>query len=831
MDYRANTYRKKNTIIILLLEGIALVLILALLEIKFPYQKLWIMVIFLLQVLVVYLSFRNIGRQVQQIENALERLTRGKMNAEILTPRGLAHTAIKYVNQLFMQMEDATLYIEKIGSRQQESQSEAKLLHLSTNDHLGKALSEMRNKMQIFQDEEQKRNWSTEGLAQFSEVLRNHTDNLEEFSNQVIRHLVKYLKCNQGSLFIENEQDGEIYLELVACYAYDKRKYQEKKFKTGQGLVGQCAFEKQTISITDLPQNYVHITSGLGEATPTHLVIVPLMVNHEFHGVIELASFHKLEGYQITFLEKIAESIAATLGTVKVTMQTQNLLDNSHELTAELRAREEEMRHHLETLTAAQHEMQIKQSELQWVFKAMDNSLLTATFDLEGNLLTANDKLTLLSTYSIQELHQLGHNLFVIEKEDPLFWQDIQQGVVKSGDFKLMTQNGEEKWMNASFTPMHADEGQQKKVLMLGTDITEKKLVLEKLSLVAHNTDNSVIITDNQGYIEFVNEGFTALTGYGQEEVVGRKPGHLLQGPRTDSETIKRIRKQIKQGVPFYEEILNYRKDGRSYWISLMINPVKNEKGYIEKFVSIQSDVTKIKEATLDYTYKLEAIGRSNAVVEFDIQGNIIDVNAIFLSVTGYEKEELIGKPYEYLLPEREKDKPQVQMMWDNLKEGTFFSGEFIQKSKEGKDLWLSGTFNPIFDLEEKLQRILMFAQFTTHEKEKQHELSSMLEALNNSVMTLEMDTQGSLKKGNAQFLQTFGYKRSEISRKTIEDLIKDPRQIHELVVQLRQEDSVTCTLTLTTKEGEDRVYQATFHAMRNLERQLHRILIILIEG
>lgn len=814
---------------VLLIEAIALVLILVLLEIKTPDQKLWFVVIFILQAIAIYFFLRNTNREVQQIEGALERLASGKMKATI-AQKDEVNTAIHHVNQLFTQMQEATRYIEKIGSRQQSTGQEEALMHLNASDHLGKALSEMRNKMQAYQDEEQKRNWSTEGLALFSEVLRNHTDNLEEFSNQVIRQLVKYLKCNQGSLFIENEQEGEAYLELAACYAYDKRKYQEKKFKLGQGLIGQCAFERQTISVTDIPQNYVQITSGLGEATPGHLLIVPLMVNNEFHGVIELASFQRLQLYQIAFLEKVAESIAATLGTVKVTMQTKQLLDNSHELTAELRSREEEMRHHLETLTAAQHEMQMKQSELQWVFKAMDNSLLTATFDLEGHLLSANDNLAALSGYSLAELHHKGKALFDPEKEDPFFWQDFQRGIVKSGDFKIMNYHGEEKWMNASFTPMLTDEGQQKKVLMLGADITEKKLVLEKLSLVANNTDNSVIITDNQGYIEFVNDGFTNLTGYTQEEVIGKKPGPLLQGPLTSPDTIARIRTQIREGIPFYEEILNYRKDGKSYWISLMINPVRNEAGYIEKFVSIQADVTKIKEATLDYTCKLEAIGRSNAIVEFDTEGHILEANTIFLSITGYEKEELIGKPYEYLLPENEKDKPQVQMMWDNLKGGTFFSGEFIQKDKEGRYLWLSGTFNPIFNLEEKLQRILMVAQFTTHEKEKQYELSSMLEAMNNSVMSLEMDASGSLKKGNALFLQTFGYKRSEISRLNIHDLVKSTEDIPNILEQLGQENAVIRLLTLTTKEGEEKTYQATFNAMRNLEQQLHRVLIILIE-
>ncbi|MEK6482252.1 PAS domain S-box protein [Catalinimonas sp. 4WD22] len=821
----------RKNVIIILTEVVTLSLLLVLWEVEVPFKRLGLVVIFVLQAIIICLSFRNISSQFKEVEVSLEKLSSGKLDKAVSASGDLAKKGINYINQLFTQMQEATRYIEKIGSLQQNTQEETDLLHFRKGDQLGKALVDMRDKMQAYQDEEKRRNWSTEGHAYFAEILRENTDNLEEFSNQVIRHLVKYLKCNQGSLFIEQEnQEGEPYLELTACYAYDKQKYQEKKVKLGQGLVGQCAFEKQTMCITDLPQNYVHITSGLGEATPAHLVIVPLKVNQEFHGVIELASFQKLAAHEIAFLEKVAESIASTLGTVKVTMQTQHLLDNSRELTAELRAREEEMRHHLDTLTTAQKEMQIKQSELQWVFQAMDNSLLTATLDLDGHLLTANNKLVNLSGFSLEVLQRKDRRLFIPEKEESSFWQDIQHGIARSGDFKLTNHQGEEKWINASFTPTQADKGQQKKVLMLGTDITEKKLVLEKLSLVANNTDNSVIITDGQGCIEFVNEGFTRLTGYSQEEVIGKKPGHVLQGPLTNTDTVNRIRGQLRKGVSFYEEILNYKKNGQSYWISLMINPVRNEAGKIEKYVSIQTDVTEIKETTLDYTGKLEAIGRSNAFVEFDPEGKVVEANSIYLNVTGYNNEELQGKTYEYLLPESEKGKPQVQMMWDNLKAGTFFSGEFIQKSKDGRNLWLNGTFNPIFDLENKLQKILMFAQFNTHEKEKYNELSAMLEALNSSVMTLEMDPSGALKKGNALFLQTFGYKRSEISRKNISEITKNSEGLHDLLFQLGQENRLNTLLTLITQEGDEKTYQATFNAMRNLDQQVNRIVVILIE-
>lgn len=822
-------YNHIKTIVIV--ELIALSLIPLFYYLHIPYLIHLLAGVHAVQAIMVYLIVKNMAAQLQQVDEVTDVLVKGNIIESKITFTGAAGKVITKLQKVSAKIGEATEVIGRIGSKQQVALLETEFVHLDAKDSLGQALLSMRDKMQTYQNEEKKRNWSAEGQANFAGILRENTDDLDKFAYQIVRFLVKYLNCNQGSFFIQQEDtENENYLELIACYAYDKKKYQEKRIKIGQGLVGQCAFEKQIMSVTDLPQDYVNITSGLGEATPTHLVIVPLLVNGEFHGAVELASFQKLEAYQLDFLEKASESIASTLNTVKVTLQTQQLLDKSHELTAELRSKEQETREHIGVLIDAQQGMQTKQRELDWIFKAIDNILITATFEQSGKLITANDKLAEFSGSALTEMMEQGSELLISEKEGTAFWKDIQQGAVKSGDFKLVNRKGEEKWINASFTPMQVVEGQQAKVLMLGTDITEKKLVLEKLSLVANNTDNSVIITDDQGFIEFVNDGFVKLTGYNKEEVIGQKPGHLLQGPRTDQETVKRIGQKIKQKMPFYEEILNYRKDGKTYWISLMINPVKNEEGRITKYISIQTDITQIKEDTLDYTHKLEAISRSNAVIEFDMEGNILEVNSIFMSVSGYEHGELEGKPYDYLLPESEKGKPQVQMMWDNLREGTFFSGEFIQKSKQGKDLWLSGTFNPIFDLENKLQKILMFAQFTTHEKEKQNELSSILNALNSSVMTLEMDGEGALKKGNALFLQSFGFKRSEVARKHISDIVKNPEIIPEVLKQLKSESAVKHKLSFITKTEEAKAYQATFNVIQNLENQIHRVMVVLSE-
>lgn len=229
------------------------------------------------------------------------------------------------------------------------------------NDHdntLAESLVSMRDQMRRISVEERQRNWSTEGLAKFVDILRSNNDDLKALSQLIISNIVKYTDSNQGSLYILNQEDDETFIDLVACYAYDRKKHLEKRINLGEGLVGQCVLEKDTVYMTNLPGDYLKITSGLGEALPKNLLIVPLMLNDTVYGAIELASFNAFEQYHREFLERLAESIASTISNVKVNEQTRKLLHETQVQAEQVRSQEEEMRQNMEELSATQEEMQ-----------------------------------------------------------------------------------------------------------------------------------------------------------------------------------------------------------------------------------------------------------------------------------------------------------------------------------------------------------------------------------------------------------------------------------------------------------------------------------------
>jgi transcriptional regulator with GAF, ATPase, and Fis domain len=234
---------------------------------------------------------------------------------------------------------------------------------LSEADMLGNALIKMNHNLKGAAEEDSKRTWASEGIARFSEILRSGTD-LSILAEKIISGLVKYLQANQGGLFMVHETNGQApELELLACYAYDRKKYIEKKVSAGEGLLGQAYLEKEKVYITQLPDNYLQISSGLGDGTPKCLLIVPMKIQDKVEGVLEIASFTEFQEHEISFVEKLAESIASSIAAVKINARTQKLLQDSQQQSEELRAQEEEMRQNMEELIATQEEMKRKERE------------------------------------------------------------------------------------------------------------------------------------------------------------------------------------------------------------------------------------------------------------------------------------------------------------------------------------------------------------------------------------------------------------------------------------------------------------------------------------
>ena len=277
--------------------------------------------------------------------------------------------AIVAIHQLTEEKRKAIEFVNAIGKGALEAdQSTYEITTSEGDDSLAAALQKMHAHLKEVAIKEKERAWVTDKLASFSEVFRANTDSLPELCNTIVSKLVKYLGANQASIFILNdEQEDKAYLEMTACYAFDRKKYLNKRIELGEGLLGQTFLEKETLYITDIPQGYTRITSGLGDSTPACLLIIPVKQNDEVLGMLEIASFKTFQPYHIEFVEKMSEGIAATIATTKIRERTSKLLYESQTQTQELKAQEEEMRQNMEELQATQEASHRMQEELREV--------------------------------------------------------------------------------------------------------------------------------------------------------------------------------------------------------------------------------------------------------------------------------------------------------------------------------------------------------------------------------------------------------------------------------------------------------------------------------
>lgn len=213
-------------------------------------------------------------------------------------------------------------------------------------------------------EEEKRRKWASDGISQVAEILRTNEESNFIFE-KLTSFVAKYLKINQTALFITEEFESRTVLKLKSTFAYDRKKYLEKSIEIGEGLVGQCYLEKEPIILKEVPDQYVHITSGLGQANASYVAIIPLKIEQKIEGILELASFKVLEDFEIDFLLKIGESISSMVSSMKINEKTRELYQQSQMYSEQMRAQEEEMRQNLEELMATQEEMVRKEGEMK----------------------------------------------------------------------------------------------------------------------------------------------------------------------------------------------------------------------------------------------------------------------------------------------------------------------------------------------------------------------------------------------------------------------------------------------------------------------------------
>jgi CheY-like chemotaxis protein/HAMP domain-containing protein/putative methionine-R-sulfoxide reductase with GAF domain len=321
----------------------------------------------IVQILISVFFTRSITVPLQTIVKAAGDLARGNVQVDLdILSRDEVGELAKATSMLVETSKNLTRAADAIGQGDYKIDVQVR----SDQDILSNAIIRMKNNLLRMTEENARQNWHEAGQAELSNKIRGD-QNTAELAQNVINYLATYLQSQVGAIYLQDDDD---ILRLYASYAYKKRKNVANEFKVGEGLVGQAALEKKSILITEVPDDYITINSGLGESKPLNILVTPLIYDGRVSGVIELGSFYEFFDQHFYFMEQAAESIAIALQSALARVRVKQLLEKTQLQARELQAQQEELKATNEEMQSQQEELRVANEELEEQTQALKQS-------------------------------------------------------------------------------------------------------------------------------------------------------------------------------------------------------------------------------------------------------------------------------------------------------------------------------------------------------------------------------------------------------------------------------------------------------------------------
>lgn len=408
--------------------------------------------------------------------------------------------------------------------------------------------------------------------------------------------------------------------------------------------------------------------------------------------------------------------------------------------------------------------------KLSGYLEAIDRVQGIVEYDPDGTIVSVNATFRALTGYTEKDLVGNPHDKTCppAQARSPeilRLWEDLRSGKPREGEFARLGKAGKELWLRASFTPILDSNGKTVRIVEYAMDVTGAKLEAARTSgmLEALDRSQAVIEFDLDGTILEANGNFLDLMGYDRSEVVGQHHRIFCASDYARSAAYRDLWAKLGAGQHESGEFRRLRKDGSSVWIQATYNPIFGPDGTLLKVVKFASDVTDARLKRAEGEGKIEAAYRSQAVIEFDLKGNILWANDLFLDLTGYALTEIQGEHHRiFCLPEHANSNDYKQF-WRSLAKGEFDSGEYRRIAKDGSEIYIQATYNPIFDLEGKPFKVVKFASDVTAAKERAVEFEARIRAIDRAQAVVEFDLDGRVLSANANFLTLTGYEASDI--------------------------------------------------------------------
>lgn len=366
---------------------------------------------------------------------------------------------------------------------------------------------------------------------------------------------------------------------------------------------------------------------------------------------------------------------------------------------------------------------------------AICQSQTVIEFALDGTVLWANDLFLKTMGYELSEVVGKHHRMFCTAELAASeayrdYWQQLAAGTHLSGLYRRVAKDGRDVWLQATYNPALDEDGNPIRIVKIAADVTAATLRSAEFEArsIAMDRSQAVIEFTLDGIILEANENFLDIFGYAADEVIGRHHRILCADDQATSASYALFWKKLSSGTFDAGVYKRKAKDGRDVWLQATYNPILDPSGRPLKIVKFAMDITQTRERTAAFEGMARAIDLSQAVVEFDLKGNVIKANDNFLHAFGYRREDLVGQHHATLCDEELVRSSSYRSFWNKLGSGEFASGRFLRHGRDGREIWIQATYNPILNAEGRPHKIVKIASDVSRQVKLEQEVQLRLE-------------------------------------------------------------------------------------------------------
>ncbi len=572
---------------------------------------------------------RSLTQPINSMRNTLDMVAKGVLpEKNEKTSNDEFGLMSKKVDDLVETLKNSAQFAKKVG----EGKFDAAFTPASENDTLGLALLNMRDNLIENERRDKERNWIVRGVAEVGEILRMH-DTLEALGDDIIKFIIDKIGAIQGAFYIVNDDDPKLkVIELRASFAYGRKKYLKKSFRFAEGLVGQAAIEQDTVMRTEIPDDYVTLTSGiLGDQRPKCILIVPLITNEEVFGVVELAGFKKFDPSQVKFVQELSLILARTIFNIKVNERTRRLLAESQEMSNELKEKQEVLRQNAEEMQATQEELkrsnvlleeqveEVNRTQKRMQLLLENASEVITIYEEDGTIRYVSPSVESILGYGQKELQgksdlekvhpdgrEVASNLFKHLKEKPEEKVTVQ--------FEYQTKYGNYIWLEATGTNFMSNPAIHGYILN-SRDITERRRAEQeqrmrsKMQALSENSPDLIARLEHEA-ISYINPVIETYTGKGPSTFLNKK----VKEAELDTKVLDQWLKIVEQ-VNNSNETISTEMDFPSLMGDrvMQVNaiPEYDEHENIESVLVVSHDISERKAIELEIQNKNKKINDS----------------------------------------------------------------------------------------------------------------------------------------------------------------------------------------------------------------------------